>query len=114
MKDQLIMLLDKVHDLVVITDSEFSMDAEAWNGICSCFYQLRQLCSVQRSLPTDANSTLAAAFIASGVDYCNAVLYGTSAAVIHWLQMVLNATASLVVDAGKYEHITPVLRDVLH
>jgi len=29
MKDQLIMLLDKVHDLVVITDSEFSMDAEA-------------------------------------------------------------------------------------
>ena len=28
--------------------------------------------------------------------------------------MVLNAAARLVVGLGKYEHITPVLRDVLH
>ena len=28
--------------------------------------------------------------------------------------MVLNAAASLVVGAGKFKHITPVLRDVLH
>jgi len=30
------------------------------------------------------------------------------------LQMVLNATAGLVVGLGKYEHIMPDLRDVLH
>ena len=30
------------------------------------------------------------------------------------LQMVLNAAARLVVGAGKYQHITSVLRDVLH
>jgi len=29
------------------------------------------------------------------------------------LQMVLNAAASLVVSLGKYQHITPVLRDIL-
>ena len=28
--------------------------------------------------------------------------------------MVLNGAARLVVGAGKYEHITPVLRDILH
>jgi len=28
--------------------------------------------------------------------------------------MVLNAAARLVVGLGKYEHITPILRDVLH
>ena len=28
--------------------------------------------------------------------------------------MVLNAVARLVVGLGKYEHIIPVLRDVLH
>ena len=28
--------------------------------------------------------------------------------------MVLNAAARLVVGIGKYEHITPVLRDTLH
>ena len=34
--------------------------------------------------------------------------------VIRRLQMVLNAAARFVVGAGKFQHITPVLRDVLH
>ena len=37
-----------------------------------------------------------------------------SAQVIRRLQMVLNAAARLVVGAGKFQHITLVLRDVLH
>ena len=45
-----------------------------------------------------ANSHTAAA---DNVQY-NAVLYGTSAAVIRWLQMVMNAAARLVVGACKY------------
>ena len=48
------------------------------------------------------------------VDCCNAVLYGTSAVVIHRLQIVLNAAARFIVGLSKYEHITPVLRDILH
>ena len=52
--------------------------------------------------------------IASRVDYCNSVLYGLSSQVIRRLQMVLNAAARLVVSVGRYEHITPALRDVLH
>jgi len=54
------------------------------------------------------------AFVANRVDYCNAVLYGTSTAVIRRLLMVLNAAARMVVGIGKYEHITPVLYDTLH
>jgi len=42
---QLVMPVDKVHDLGVITDSELSMDAQAQNVIRSCFYQL---CSLWR------------------------------------------------------------------
>ena len=50
------------------------------------------------------------------MDYCNALrsaVYGTSTAVTRRLQMVivLNAADRLVVGIGKYEHITPVLRD---
>jgi len=41
-------------------------------------------------------------------------MYGVSAQVIRRLQMVLNAAARLVVGAGKFQHITPALRDVLH
>ena len=62
----------------------------------------------------DARSTLAAAFVATRVDYCNAVLYGASSQVTRRLQMVLNAATRLVVGAGQFNHVTPVLRDVLH
>jgi len=57
---------------------------------------------------------LVSAFIASRVDYCNAILYGVSAKVTWRLQIVLNAAARLVVGTGKYDHITPALCDVLH
>jgi len=106
--------LNKVRDLGVIIDSELSMDAQTRNVACSCFYQLRQLRSVRKSLPTDARCTVAVAFIVSRVDYCNGLLYGVSVAVIRRLQMVLNAAVRFVVGAGKFQHITPVLRDVLH
>jgi len=48
------------------------------------------------------------------VDYCNAVLCGTSTAVTRRLLMVLNAATCMVVGVGKYEHITLVLHDTLH
>jgi len=44
----------------------------------------------------------------------NLLLCGVSAAVIHRLRMVLNAAVRFVVGAGKFQHITRVLRDVLH
>jgi len=85
-----------------------------WNVVCSCFYQLQQLRSIRRSLPTDAWRTLAAAFIASQDDCCNGVLYCVSSQVIRRLQMVLNAAVRLVIGVRRYEHITPALHDVLY
>ena len=90
------------------------MESYILNVVRSCFYQLRQLRSVRWSLTSDARRTLATAFIASRVDYCNAALYGVTAGLTRRLQMVMNAAARLVVGSGKYEHITPVLRNVLH
>ena len=41
-------------------------------------------------------------------------MYGLSAKVTRRLQMVLNAATRLVLGTGKYDYITPALRDVLH
>ena len=92
-------------DLGVIIDS----NSHTADVVRSCFYQLRQLRSIRRSLTTDARRTLATAFVANRVDYCNAVLYGTSTVVTRRLQMVLNAAARMLVGMGQYEHITPSL-----
>ena len=42
-----------------------------------CFYQLRQLRTVRRSLSVEAGRTLVHAFVISRVDYCNSVFGST-------------------------------------
>ena len=91
------------------------MDLHVNNITRSCFYKLRQLRSIRRSLSTDAAKTLVHSLISSRVDYCNSVFYGaTNVVVRRRLQSVLNAAARLTSNRRKFDHITPVLRDQLH
>jgi len=64
--------------------------------------------SVRRSLHT------LVVLSASGVDYCNALLYGVADGVIGRLQSVLHAAVRLITGIRRYEHITPTLRNTLH
>ena len=106
--------LDSVRNLGVTIDAQLTMRNQADDIARSCFYQLRQLRSIRRSLTFDAICTLVHAFISSRVDYCNAVLDGTAAGVVRRLQMVLHAAARLITGVRWTEHITPILRDTLH
>ena len=103
--------VDTARDLGVTLDAQLTLDKHVDSVVRSCFYQLRQLCSIRRSLTGDALLTLVHAFITSRVDYCNAVLYGVAGYVLRRLQSVLNAAARLITGV---EHITPTLRDTLH
>jgi len=88
LKDQTLTPFDKVSDPGVTLDSTLTMEAHVANVVRSCFYQLRQLRSIWRSLNIEARRTVVTAFVANRVDNCNAVLYGMSAAVTRRLQMV--------------------------
>jgi len=46
------------------------------------------------------------------IDYCNSSLYGVSGGQPRKLQAVQNAAARVVTGARKFDHITPVLRDL--
>ena len=74
--------LDCVCDLGVTLDSQLTMKQHTDIVARSCFYQLRQLRSVRRSLTLEALRTVVQAFVISRVDYCNAVLYGVAVQVI--------------------------------
>ena len=69
----------------------------------SCFYQLRQLRVVRRSLTIEASAQLVHAFINSRLDYCNSLLAGVSDQLIGQLQSVLRAAARLVLQKKKFE-----------
>ena len=73
---------------------------------------LRQLRLVRSSLTSDTAKTLVHAFVSSRIDYCNSMLYGVSDGLLKKLQAVQNAAAWVVTGARKFDHITPVLRDL--
>ena len=100
--------LDMVRNLGVLLDDELTMAGHVNSVVRGCFFQLRQLRSVQRSLTRNAKKVIVHAFVASKIDYCNSLMYGTTKRVLHPMQVVLNAAARLVVGAGRREHITPM------
>ena len=77
--------------------------------VLSCFGILRQIRSVQRSLPV---MSLVTSLVLTRLDYCNSVLVGLLANLLNWLQAVINAAARLICSAKKSEHITPILMDL--
>ena len=70
--------LDMVRNLGVLLDDELTMASHVNSVVRGCFFQLRQLRSVQRSLTCDAKKVIVHAFVASKIDYCNSLLYGTT------------------------------------
>jgi len=68
-------------NLGVLLGAELTMDVSA--VVKGCFYQLH---SVQRSLTFDARRLVVTDFVASRLDYCNAVLHGVAKTTIQWLQ----------------------------
>jgi len=60
-----------------------------------------------KCLPIDAAKTLIQVFISNHLDYCNSALCGITDTLLRKLQ---NVAARLLTRTGRWEHITPVLR----
>ena len=103
---------DSVKNLGVTFDRCLTLKDHVTSLSKSCFYQLRQLRTIRKSLSLDAAKTLAQAFICSRLDYCNSLYAGISGQLFQRLQAVQNATARLVTGARKFDHVTPVLREL--
>jgi len=85
------------------------------NLLCrSCYYQLRQLRVVSRSLSPSAASTLVHAFVVYRLDYCSAVYEGLPICRLKCLDRVLRTAARLVGRIPKFGRVSAYMRDVLH
>ena len=72
--------------LGVVFDPELTFAVHVRRLVEKCFYHLRQLRTVRRTLTTDAAKALVHAFITSCVDYCNSVFGNASAVHLYPLQ----------------------------
>ena len=78
-----------------------------------CFYQLRQIRAIRKSLTIETVKLLVHAFVNSRLDYCNSVLQGVSTVHLQKLQTIQNGAARIVARRMKFDPITSTIRDEL-
>jgi len=98
--------------LGVIFDEHMSFDDHVSNICKASFFHLRNLSRIRKYLTRESAATVVHALITSKLDYCNSLLYGQPKYQLQRLQFIQNTAARVVCQFSKYEHITPVLRDL--
>jgi hypothetical protein len=96
----------------VTLDTKLSFDEHVTNVCRLCYGHIRALRHIRASLPDDVARTVACSIIGSRLDYCNSLLAGTSKSNLIKLQRVQNTLARVTVRQGKFDRITPVLKEL--
>ena len=75
-----------------------------------CFYHLRNIRRIRSSLTEKAAKTLINALVTSRLDHNNSLLLGVPKFLTNRIQRVQNCAARLVINASKFDHISPILK----
>ena len=78
----------------------------------SCYYHIRELCSIRPYLDFKTASTIDTSVVHSKLDYCNSVYYNLPKSQINRLQVIENSLARAVVKAPKFCYVTPILKSL--
>jgi hypothetical protein len=101
-----------VRSLGVTIDRTLSFDQHV-DSICkTSFCHISALRRIRPLITTADAKAIATAVITTRLDYCNSLLFGTSAANIRKLQRVQNSLARLVVGVGGRSPSAPILADL--
>ena len=73
---------------------------------------LGTLGKIRKFLNTDTTKSAIVSLVTSRLDYCNGLLCGITDELLCRLQKVQNNAARVVSGSKKYDHITPVLKDL--
>ena len=85
--------------------------ADQVKEICRIGYaQLKALSKIKNCIDRQSLEMLVHAFITSRIDFCNSLYYGVNECILRKLQVLQNSCARLITDAGRRQHITPLLK----
>ncbi len=103
---------DKVKNLGVIFDADMNMNSQISSVCRAGYFHIRNIRLVRKYLTKAATKAAVHATVTSRLDSCNALLADTSLTNIQCLQVVQNTAARVVCQSLKYDHATPLLKDL--
>ena len=107
-----IFLSKSVRNLGISMDRDLTMSTQISKTIQMCFTFLSQIRSIKGCLTMDSLKTLASALVLSRIDYGNMALVSLPKVATQSIQSIINTTARLITGVRKYDHITPVLKEL--
>jgi hypothetical protein len=96
----------------VVFDSSLSLECHVNSMVSSAWSSLWRIGRIRKYLSKESAEIFIHAFVTSKLDYCNSLLFGLPNTLINKIQLVQNAAARIVTLTRKYDHITPVMRDL--
>ena len=100
-----------LRNLGISMDRDLTMSTQISKTIQMCFTSLRQIRSIKGCLTMDSLKTFASVLVLS-IDYGNMALVGLLKVTTRSIQSRINTTARLITGRRKYDHITPVLKEL--
>ena len=104
----------RVRDLGVILDSELTMIPHVNALTRLCYFNIRQIRTIRRSLDMESTCALMRALIHSRLDYCNGVLACLPDYIYSRLQMVLKSAARLILKKPSRATVSNEMITILH
>jgi hypothetical protein len=99
-------------NLGIIFDNNLCMDQHVKRICQSAYYHVRNVNSIRKILSFDTAAIIIHALITSRIDNGNSLLIGITDHLIRKLQLAQNATARVLTKTRKFDHITPILKDL--
>ena len=103
---------DSAKNLGVFIDKDLTMNCQITNLSKAVYLEIRRLKHMSKFVDENCLKTLAASFILSRLDYCNALYKNLNKYQIEKLQKLQNFAAKVVLSKSIYDHVTPLLIDL--
>jgi len=105
-------LSDSIKLLGVTLDSTLSFDRHVSDIVRSCYFHIRALKHIRPYMSLDTAISVGVCIVATRLDYCNSLLYGTSNRNLDKLQRIQNLLARTVSNASWSDNATEVTRSL--
>ena len=104
--------VDSAKDLGVTLDRHLNYDKHVSLLVSSCMNKLCQINRAKNSFDTKTLSEIISSLVISKMVYCSSVWSNTSASNVKKVQSIQNFACKIITKSRKYDHVTPLLREL--
>ena len=103
---------ESARNLGIVFDKNLCMEDQIRRICQSVYFHIRNVNSIRKILSNETAATVIHALITSHIDSGNSLLTGITDHSLRKLQLAQNAAARILTKTRKFDHITPILKDL--